>query len=96
MTESEAKVIITDTVKDIAKAEKIRCIERKPISRLEDECVFGVLFKSDEEVEQEVIRAVKDLSFLDPNFRFHGSDVDNKFDLEFVMIFISATTKTKG
>ena len=93
MKESEAKTIITDLVKDVLKGEKVVCIERKSASRLEHECTFAIIFKANETKELEVIDLVKELTFSNPDYRFAGSEADNKFDMEFVAILVTATIK---
>lgn len=93
MKEVEAKNIIISKVKDTLKGEKVTCVERRTISRLEHKCTFAVIFKADEAKELEVIEIIKELSFSNPDFTFSGSDVDDKFDMEFVAILVVATIK---
>ena len=93
MKELEAKQIISEIVDPLVPKAKVHCIKRDPVSRLESEYIFGVVFKVDETLEINVIKAIKDLSFSNPDFWFHGSDVDEKFDMDFVMIFVACKIK---
>jgi hypothetical protein len=93
MTEIEAKQIIEDNVKDIVLGETISIVLREPASRYEHKAIFAITFKYDDEKIQTVMNAIKKLSFSDPNFEFGGTDVDDKFKMEYGAVLVSASIK---
>ncbi len=93
MTEFDAEVIIKSIVPSNIKGVTIDVIKRNPISRLEHEALFAVIFKYDKENTVDMIKATKELSIENPDFMFSGSDVDDKFLLENTAVFITANCK---
>ncbi|WP_417327675.1 hypothetical protein [Halarcobacter sp.] len=93
MTETEAEAIIKESIPSSIKGEVVEVIKRNPISRLEHEALFAVIFKYDKTKTLEMVKATKNLSISNPDFEFSGSDVDDKYNLENTAVFISAKCK---
>lgn len=93
MNEAQALQKITDSVKDLVRGERINIISRTPLSRLEHNIVVAIVFKYDEQKEQEVLSIVKELTLSEPMIRFGGTEVDDKFNMEYSAVLVSATVK---
>lgn len=95
MTETEAEVKIKAIIPTSIKGEVIEVIKRDEISgnRLEHTAIFAVIFKHSKAKSLDMITAAKQLSINEPDFMFSGSDVDDKFKLENIAVFITATCK---
>ena len=93
MSEIEAEEIIKNSIDGLLEGEEIVISARKPSNRLEHHAVFAIIFKHDKLLEIEVIKKVKKLATENPSFVFGGSEVNNKFEMDFVAIFVIATIK---
>jgi hypothetical protein len=93
VSENEAKGMIISTVEDIVKGERVETVSRKPMSTLEHQVIFAVVFRHDEAKELEVIEAIKKLTFNEPDIGFGGTEVDDKFNMEYVAVLVTATIK---
>ncbi len=88
-TEQKIKAIIPETIK----GEIIEVIKREPISRLEHNATFAVIFKHSKENSLAMTNAIKKLVLDEPNLAFSGSEVDEKFDMQNSAVFITAIIK---
>lgn len=93
MSEIEAEEIIKNSIDGILEDMNINITARKPINRLEHHAVFAIIFKYDQLLELEIINKIKKLATENPLFVFGGSEVNNKFEMDFVAIFVVATIK---
>ena len=93
LTETEAEEKIRAIIPDSIKGEIVEVIKREPISRLEHNATFAVIFKHSKEKSLFMVNAVKNLVLNEPNFSFSGSEVDEKFQMENSAVFITATIK---
>ncbi|OCL99521.1 hypothetical protein AAX29_00562 [Aliarcobacter thereius] len=93
LTEKEAEEKIRAIIPSEIKAPIVEVIKREPLSRLEHQAIFAIIFKHTKENSLLMVEAVKKLSINEPKFIFSGSEVDEKFDMENSAVFITATIK---
>lgn len=93
MNEIDAKEIIVNIVQGTTENEQINIVARKPINRLEHQAIFAIVFNHDENIEIDVIKKVKNLATSNPLFSFGGSEPSDKFNMEFVAVFVIVTIK---
>lgn len=93
MTEFEAEQKIKAIIPETIKGEVIEVIKREPVSRIEHNAVFAVIFKHSKENSLAMTKAAKELSLVEPKLSFSGSEVDEKFNMENSAVFITATVK---
>ena len=93
LTETEAEEKIRAIIPDSIKGEIVEVIKREPISRLEHNATFAVIFKHSKDKSISMVNAVKKLVLSEPNFSFSGSEVDEKFQMENSAVFITAIIK---
>ena len=94
MIESEAKTIIETAVKDLLGQDNtVALVSRKPLSRLEHEALYAVIFKHDEDTEASIVSALKKLSYSNPDLEFAETEVNDKFKMEFTAVLMAITIK---
>lgn len=93
LTEQEAEKKIKAIIPGSIKGECIEVIKREPITRLEHNAVFAVIFKHSKENSLLMVEAAKKLSIEEPKLLFSGSEVDEKFDMQNSAVFITAIVK---
>lgn len=93
LTEIEAEAKIVAIIPNEIKAPIIEVIKREPLSRIEHNAIFAVIFKHSKENALLMVKAVKDLSINEPKISFSGSEVDEKFDMENSAVFITVICK---
>lgn len=93
LTETEAEEKIRAIIPESIKGEIVEVIKREPISRLEHNATFAVIFKHSKEKSLAMTNAVKKLVLSEPNFSFSGSEVNDKFEMENSAVFITAIIK---
>ena len=93
LTESESEQKIKAIIPSTIKGEIIEVIKREPISRLEHNATFAVIFKHTKENSLAMTNAVKKFVIDEPNLSFSGSEVDEKFDMQNSAVFITAIIK---
>lgn len=92
-TELDAENKIKQIIPIEIKAPIIEVIKREPISRLEHNAIFAVIFKHSKENALLMVKAVKNLSTFEPKLVFSGSEIDEKFEMQNNAVFITATVK---
>jgi len=93
MTEVEAKNKINDAVSVLLGSDSVNIASRKSLNRLEHIVTYTIVFKHDEEKEIQVVNTVKKLTLTQPDLNFVGSEVNDKFNMEFVAVLVAATIK---
>lgn len=93
MTEQEAEQKIKAVIPASIKGEVVEVVKRDPISRIEHNAVFAVIFKHSKENSLAMTKAAKELSLVEPKLSFSGSEVDEKFQMENCAVFITAIVK---
>ncbi|WP_026804685.1 hypothetical protein [Aliarcobacter lanthieri] len=89
LTEEEAEKKIVAIIPNEIKAPVIEIIKREPVSRLEHNSIFAVIFKHSKENALKMVQSAKNLSLEEPKITFSGSEVDEKFDMENSAVFIT-------
>ncbi|MFY9088956.1 hypothetical protein [Arcobacter aquimarinus] len=93
LSEEEAEIKIRAIIPTSIKGEVVEVIKREPVSRLEHNAVFAVIYKHSKENSLAMTTAAKNLSVNEPKLSFSGSEVDDKFHMENCAVFITATVK---
>ena len=93
MTEFDAEQKIKAIIPETIKGEVIEVIKREPVSRLEHNAVFAVIFKHNKENFLLMTNLAKKLSLDEPKLSFSGAEVDDKFQMVNCAVFITATVK---
>ena len=93
ITEIYAENKIKEIIPVEIKGSVIEVIKRDPVSRLEHNAVFAVIFKHNKEHVRLMVNAAKEISTIEPKLIFSGSEVDEKFDMQNSAVFITAIIK---